>query len=180
MFTEELFASARPEPPEVVAFRMVREAEWVDFMLDVTNGFSKTRFFNPELKEFSSAETWEALSEEYGIAPYSDELAIPDALPANAKAFCRQLRMDMRAAGEENCGGSKAFYTPREWDKLSGERVTLYVVMVVCYNGGNMAARFNLDYEAYKLYDSVDVTLRSHGLWREDQNSTVTHIFNIE
>lgn len=172
MLTDELFSSTREEAPEVIAFRMLQEADWVHFVLDV-EGNPSMRFFNPELREFSRATDWEDLSVEYGIAPYIDELTIPDEIPEAAKSFCRDIRASMRHAGEEWCGGCKAFYSPREWV----DHVSLEAVMVVCHDGGGLAPRFNMNYEQLKLYNQADSMLSARGLWREHQNSAVTHIY---
>lgn len=176
MLTEELFLPGRSEPPEVVAYRMLREDEWIDFMFDVSENPS-LKFFNPELREFSHARTWVGLSEQYGVRPFSDELAIPQGVPEEVQDFCRELRNSLRQAEEDTgCGGCKAFYAPEEWV----DPVRKSVLLVVCHDGGAMAPRFNLDYEQYKLYDSIDPMLKSRGLWRDHMNSAVSHVYRME
>lgn len=177
IIAEELLARFRPEPAEVVAFRLLQERDWTRFVESI-QGNAALKFFNPELGEFSGAKDWKALSEQYDIAPFDDELAIsPDMLPV-AQDFCRQLRMEMRWVKDEGCGGCKAFYTPEEWSMNGrGPSVDPGVVLVVCHDGGNMAPRFNLDYEQTAMYDRVDLFLDHRNLWRESQTRTITHVF---
>jgi hypothetical protein len=172
MLTNELFLPDRPEPPEVVAFRMLQEADWIYFLDDVYDN-PGMKFFNPETRGFSHADSWEELGALYGVEPFRSELAIPDGIPENVKDFCRELRNSMRVRGEEGCGGCKAFYAPGEWV----DPVDEHVLLVVCHDGGAMASWFNLNYDQIKLYDSVDLMLRSRGLWREHEDAAVSHIY---
>jgi hypothetical protein len=174
MLTDELFLAERPEPPEVIAFRLVQEEDWTHFIMDVTEN-PAMRFFNPEIREFSHAATWEELSEQYGIAPFKDELAIPAGLPENVQNFCRELRNSMRERGEEGCGGCKAFHSPSDWALPRGS----LAVLVVLHEGGNMAPRFNTDYEVADLYAEVDNMLFLRKLWREHESSEITYIYNV-
>ena len=137
------------------------------------------KFFNPELSEFSGAEDWQALLYDTQLSPFGDDLAIPQDIPIAAQDFARDLRNSMRAAGEEGCGGCKAFYSPAEWEDLQKVRLARSVLLVVCHDGGNMAPRFNTDYEQYKLYDSIDPMLRARGLWRDHITSVESHIFRL-
>lgn len=177
MLTAELFASTRPEPPEVAAFRLLQEDDWMHFTTEVDTPSMK--FFNQETPEFFGAEDWEHLSKAYGIAPFHDDLAIPQDVPVEVQDFCRDLRNSMRALGEEGCGGCKAFYSPEEWTQVNGSPVSRAALLVIIHDGGNMAPRFNLDYEQYKLYDSIDPMLRPRGLWRDHMNSVESRIYRL-
>ncbi len=119
MLTAELFASDRPEPPEVAAFRILQEDDWMRFLTDVDTPAMK--FFNPELSEFSGAEDWQALLYDTQLSPFGDDLAIPQDIPIAAQDFARDLRNSMRAAGEEGCGGCKAFYSPASFSEERSE-----------------------------------------------------------
>lgn len=177
MLTAELFASDRPEPPEVAAFRLLQEPDWMHFMMEVDTPAMK--FFNPEIREFSGASDWQVLTFDTQLSPFEDELAIPQSVPTEVQDFCRDLRNSMRALGEEGCGGCKAFYSPEEWTQVSGNPVSRAALMVICHDGGNMAPRFNLDYEQYKLYDSIDPMLRPRGLWRDHMTSVESRIYRL-
>lgn len=174
MPTSELFIPSRVEPPEVIAFRMLQETDWIEFInsLDCNPAM---KFFNPELSEFSHATTWEELGELHGVKAFGPDLAIPGSVPENVKDFFRQLRNSMRESGDEWTGGCKAFYAPEEWVNP----LRRGPLAVVCHDGGGVAPRFNLSYERIKLYVEVDHMLRPLGLWREHENSAVSLIFNI-
>jgi len=174
MLTNELFTPTRFEPPEVIAFRMLQEPDWEHFMTEIVDN-PAMKFFNPELREFSSAESWADLSSEYDTPPYAADFAIPDSIPENVKDFFRQLRNSMRESGDEWTGGCKAFYSPEEWV----DPVSSGYLAIVCHDGGSVAPRFNLNYERIKLYDEVDHMLRHRGLWREHKNAAVSYILNL-
>lgn len=172
MLTDELFLPTRPEPPEVAAFRLLQEEDWSKFMTDVIDN-PALKFFNPEIPEFDSADSWEKLSDNYGVAPFSDELSIPAGLPDNVHDFCRDLRSVMRQREEEYCAGCKAFYSPAEWNVPLHRAVQL----VVCHDGGYVANRFNVSYGCVRDYRQVDHLLAARGLYREHESACVTYIF---
>lgn len=177
MLTAELFAPERPEPPEVVAFRMLQEVDWEKFMLDVTDETAATKFFNPELKEFSHADSWEELSTQYNFAPFSDDLAVPPGVLPSVRDFCRDLRNGLRASDDEWVGGCKAFYDPLEW--VDWHSLSYAIKLVVVHDGGSLAPRFNLDYEQTLLYNGVDELLLRRGLWRDHRSGVESHIYEL-
>lgn len=73
-------------------------------------------------------------------------------------------------------GGCKAFYSPREW-RDRGERYGEGSVLVVVHDGGDLASVFNLDYEAYSLYDNMDATLDKAGFYAESMTCWCTAIY---
>lgn len=178
MLTDELFAAGRAEPPEVAAFRMLQEEDWDHFMTDVVDN-PAMKFFNPEIPEFAGFKDWEELLYNTAITPFEDELAIPQDVPVEVQDFCRDLRNSMRALGEEWCGGCKAFYSPDEWARVNGSPVSRSTLLVIIHDGGNMAPRFNLDYEQYALYSSIDPMLRTRGLWRDHMSSVESRIYRL-
>lgn len=112
MLTDELHSGARPEPPEVTAYRVLRDEDWVEFVMDTENN-QALRFFNPEQREFSPAQDWDELCEMQGIAPYAKEWSIPATLTEAARDFCRELRNDVLARGDEDTKGHHAFHDPK-------------------------------------------------------------------
>jgi hypothetical protein len=175
MLSEELFASERPEPDEVAAFRVLQETDWMHFIDTITDN-PALRFFNPERQEFSPAPDWAALAADYGVEPFGPEWAISDDLPLNVRAFCRELRHAVRRISQsDHTGGCKSFYTPREAHTFC--QVGPSALLVVCHDGGVLAPYFNYAYEDMKCYNEADRLLRSRRLWRESHNPAVTVIY---
>ena len=58
------------------------------------------------------------------------------------------------------------FYTPEEWNER-GEEYGLESKLIVTHDGGEVAPFFNLDYEAYKLYDEMVEAFDATPYWSE-------------
>lgn len=169
-----------PYPAMVLAFMQYNGNAWEEFENDMEDEDSALTFFNAESCEFASFSTWEALSEQLGITPLEEELALPEDIPQSVKEALREVR-DLAGATWErgaSTGGCKAFYSPQEF-RAKGHEVHEKVLCVVIHDGGDLAPLFNLDYEDYKAYDKMDQIFRARGIYAEAINSCKTHIHPI-
>lgn len=86
-------------------------------------------------------------------------------------SVCRQYH-GLSASG----GGCRAFYTPEEWLERE-EKYGTSSVLIVCHDGGDMAAFFNPDYEAYGWMDVMQKALQKEGFMAEQCTSWYTAVY---
>lgn len=95
MLSSELFDPSRKEPEEVIAFRILQEEDWVHFVMNI-EGNDALKFFNPEQREFSCADTWAKLAEMEGVECFDNRFRIDSGMAEKAKDFCREFRTALR------------------------------------------------------------------------------------
>lgn len=73
-------------------------------------------------------------------------------------------------------GGCLAFFSPREWEER-GETWGRDAELIVCHDGGGMAAFFNSDYGDFRRMRAVNDALREAGYWAEPCTGWYTAIY---
>jgi RadC-like JAB domain len=81
--------------------------------------------------------------------------------------------------GLTETGGGRTFYSPAEWRKR-GEEYGLDSVLIVTYDGGDVAAAFNYDMGAYDLIESMEKALNKIGLYAEEATGWYSTVHRIE
>ena len=163
MLSNELLNADVPEPPIVTAFKLLDESRWEQFRAAISDN-AALRFFNPELREFSCAAGWEALSEECGITPYGACWRIDATLPEPARQFCRDLRALVDSEATDTADSARYF-------ELSDVTLATLVVdhrknCLTPYFGNALDSRFRM---------AMDLQL-ARGLTRYNLNDGITLI----
>ena len=105
-----------------------------------------------------------------------DDLDIPEGLSPKGRAAADAILAKMRADGRANAGGCKVFYSPAEW-AARGEDYGLESVLIVCHDGGEHAAYFNMDYLEYNLMEQMVQALNAAGVWVEQCTSWYSAVY---
>lgn len=76
----------------------------------------------------------------------------------------------MAETGLTYTGGCKAFYTPHQW-RERGEEYGTESLLIVCHDGGDLAAMLNWDYfhgkEDYERFEELQRRLGLEGMYIE-------------
>ncbi len=97
-----------------------------------------------------------------------EDLKMPRGLELGGKKAYQVVRQFLTRRHLTHTGGCKAFYKPAEWQKK--ENCTLGVegaVLVVVYDGGDLAKIFNLAYGNDELLIAAAEDLQKAGFWIE-------------
>jgi len=80
--------------------------------------------------------------------------------------------------GEGASGGSKAFYTPKQWEER-GESYGHKSSLIVVHDGGDLAPYCNYDYECYGLIEKMDAALKEIGYYLESCTCWYSAVYKI-
>lgn len=75
-------------------------------------------------------------------------------------------------------GGSRAFYSPKEW-RERGESYGQQSVLILCHDGGDLAPLCNWDYECYKSMEAFKDFLRQKGFYVEQCTSWYSAVYPL-
>lgn len=107
----------------------------------------------------------------------SPEFNKPKNLGLNGELAYLEVMGVLRKYAAES-GGCKAFYSPREWSKR-GESYGTNSHLIVVYDGGDLGKFFNMNHEAYSLYEEMQSELRKIGLYFEECTGWYSAIYSI-
>ncbi len=106
------------------------------------------------------------------------DFEIPEDLSPEGKEAAKVILSFLEREGRLHSGGCRVFYSPQEW-KDRGEEYGLESELIICHDGGDHAAVFNLDYECYKLYDAMFDELQSAGFFPEGCTCWYSAIYKV-
>lgn len=103
-------------------------------------------------------------------------LALPQGLSKDGDRAGKIIKAFMRSQRLTYLGGCKAFYTPGQW--FVKERTRIWnAVLIVAFDGGDLARIFNLSYGCYGLNNSIMATLKKSGFWVEPLHHWCAYVY---
>lgn len=100
---------------------------------------------------------------------------IPVGLDSRGKAAAETILQFLTDKGLLDHGGGGKFYSPEEWADR-GEEYGLSSLLIITHDGGDHAAAFNPDYEAYALMEALRAQLQTINMFPEQCTSWYTSI----
>lgn len=104
---------------------------------------------------------------------------IPAGLSKAGREAAKVIRDYLVEAGLDDHGGGGRFYTPREW-RDRGEAYGTNSLLIVTHDGGDHAAAFNWDYEAYSVMEELRRRLARIGVYGEQCTSWYSAIYPMD
>jgi len=96
----------------------------------------------------------------------SETIEMPKNISNKAKQAINAIIQTVNHYDNFCSGGGKSFYSPQEW-KEREEKYGTESILIVTYDGGDLAPYFNLDYECYSQFESMTKSLDKVGLIAE-------------
>ena len=104
------------------------------------------------------------------------DLDLPTGLSAKGRAAARIIRALLRERQTTYTGGCRAFYSPAEW-QARGEQYGTDALLILCHDGGDLAAYCNPAYEDRDAMRALREALSHIGLFAEQQTGWYTAIY---
>ena len=96
-----------------------------------------------------------------------DDYAQPSGLDAKGVLAYQIIMRFLKRYDATYSGGAKVFYSPKEWAER-GEDYGRGSHLIVTYDGGDHRMAFNMDEEAYAVYDELQAKLAEAGMYFEE------------
>ena len=97
-----------------------------------------------------------------------EDLKMPRGLAPEGKKAYQVIRQFLSRKKMTQTGGCKAFYKPADWDKHEKPELGVEgAVLVVVFDGGDLASILNPAYERPDLMAALNDELRKAGFWFE-------------
>jgi hypothetical protein len=127
-------------------------------------------FFNTELGEPASADSWQSLCEQQQIRIFGESWRIPSYLTDEAKVLAREFRLfvsDYNDGKHMTHDIGTVFRDPMYQGTFENIEVPDDAVMAIIFDGGPVAQILNLSYEDYKAHDAANEFFKKRGYWFE-------------
>jgi hypothetical protein len=106
------------------------------------------------------------------------EWPVPTGLSKKGREAAKVILDFLEESGLTDHGGGGKFYTPKEW-RERGESYGTNSLLVITHDGGDHAAAFSYDYEAYRVMEELGRRLRRIGVYAEQCTSWYSAIYPI-
>ena len=101
----------------------------------------------------------------------------PKGLSDSANKACDVIRA-LALKRKWDAGGCNAFRSPQEHRDM-GEEYGRNSELIIVFDGGDLAPRFNLSYEQYEEYDEMVQALKEVGVWSEGCTCWYSAIYKL-